>query len=192
MKYLTRDILKAPDLSTASELLRKHLGLETALSPSVTRRALEDPVFAKALYATRKLPGVMKKLTASAEQAARPSSMAVTAKAAAGVLKWGMEGLEHAKPWDITRRLGACRSCPFEAPTPDMLVYRGAKVVVGKDAKICTSCHCLTNTKAAMARERCPEKDPNDPRVSRWGEPWEPPKVLPGSPWAQGGAAGPT
>ena len=77
----------------------------------------------------------------------------------------------------------ACNACEFQAEAPDTLVYRGAKVAVGKDAKICTICNCLTNTKAAISTESCPEPDPERPELSRWGEVWTDPAGHPDGPW---------
>ena len=167
------EIRAAPSIGQAAALLGARLNLGGPAPEKATRRALDDPRYARALDATRKLPDLLARLLAAPEAAPR-SSARVTAKAAGSALKWGMEGLEPARPWDISRRLAACRACPHEVPAPDTLVYRGAKVVAGKDARICEICGCLTNTKAAMARERCPEKDPDDPETSRWGEPWTP------------------
>jgi hypothetical protein len=115
------------------------------------------------------------------EPAATPSAAKLAAQAAGTVLKWGMEGLRQSDPWVIERRLAACAACEYRAPAPDTLVYRGAKVLAGKDSEICTICHCLLNTKAAISTEHCPEKDPDDPALSRWGEPWVTPRT--GWPW---------
>jgi hypothetical protein len=120
---------------------------------------------------------------AGSAPAAPPAAARLAARAAGAVLKWGMAGLEHAEPWVIEARLAACAACPHLAPAPDTLVYRGVKVVAGQDATICSVCHCLTNTKAAMATEHCPEQDPANPALSRWGEPWTDPATLPGWPW---------
>ena len=167
------------------------LALADPAPPAVAERAMADPLFARALFTSRKIPSALQwLLTAPADarvaeapsdgkpggkEDATPSSLELAAKAAGSLLKWGMAGLEHAKPWEIERRLAACDACEFRDDAPDKLVYRGAAVAVGKDAKICTSCHCLINTKAALATERCPERDSDSPELSRWGEPWEEP-----------------
>jgi len=171
----------------AAETLGKVLGLDGAAPADAARKALDDPLFARALWAARKFPDLRDRLlqqpAAMRVNAAAPSSAATVKKAVGGLLKWGMEGLKPAPPWVIERRLAACNSCTFQAPAPETLVYRGAKVVVGKDARICTSCNCLTNTKAAISTERCPERDPENPELSRWGEPWVDPKDHPQGPW---------
>jgi hypothetical protein len=184
---LPDDVLDAGSVEDAAARLGEHLGLDGAAPLAATRRALDDPLYARALWSSRKLPELRSQLVAAAvaeaERARPPSSGVLAAKAAGSVLKWGMEGLRHAEPWRIQRRLAACARCEFRAPAPNTLIYRGAKVVAGKDAKICTACHCLINTKAALATERCPERDPSDPSVSRWGEPWVPPEEHPEGPW---------
>lgn len=157
-----------------------------------------DPDFDRALYAVRKMPDVLLRLLTDPSlarirtpenternpeppAAKTPSNAKLAAKAAGSVLKWGMDGLKPAAPWVIERRLAACAACEFEAPAPDKLVYRGAEVAVGKGAKICTSCDCLIKTKAAMSTEHCPEKSPDNPDLSRWGEPWQ--EQATGWPW---------
>jgi hypothetical protein len=193
-------IHNAPSPEVAAERLGVLLGLDAPAPLAATRLALEDRLFARALLATRMLPEVRDQLLATPGTAHiaghpdiggtqaptsthSPSSIQLTTKAASAVLKWGMDGLRHAKPWAIERRLRACNACDFQVEAPDTLVYRGAKVVVGKNAKICTQCHCLINTKAALATEHCPEQDPTDTTQSRWGEPWLAPEHHPTGPW---------
>lgn len=176
---LPAEIAQAVSIEEAAERLGALLGLDGAAPLAATRRALDDPRYARALLSSRKLPRLRAQLLA----AAAPPAGAIAAKAAGGILKWGMQGLRHAEPWRIERRLAACARCAFQAPAPETLVYRGARVLVGKDAKICTACHCLTNTKAALATEHCPVQDPADPSLSRWGEPWLPPEKHPKGPW---------
>lgn len=184
---LPDEIVNAPSLAEAAERLGAHLGLDGPAPQDATRRALDDPGYAKALLGLRKLPDLRDRLLAqpAAHRLAddAPSSLGLAAKAAGSVLKWGMEGLRPAEPWVIERRLAACNSCEFQAPAPDRLVYRGVEVATGKDARICTACHCLTNTKAAISTELCPEMDPDNPGLSRWGEPWVPPEEHPKGPW---------
>ncbi len=200
MTTLPDDIRDAPSEDVAAARLGALLGLDRSAPLPATRRALQDALFARALITARKIPAVRDQLLAAPETARiapgpgqdappasdpapAPSSVQLGAKAAGAVLKWGMEGLKHAEPWVIERRLAACNACEFQDDAPETLVYRGAKVVVGKDAKICTRCHCLTNTKAALSTEHCPERDPQTPDLSRWAEPWVDPETLPGWPW---------
>lgn len=95
----------------------------------------------------------------------------------------GADGLKHAEPWVVERRLSACGRCKFQTDAPDTSIYRGAKVVVGKDAKICEQGDCPTNTMAALAIEHCPEKDLANPELSRWQEPWVDTDKLSKWPW---------
>lgn len=186
---LLDEIAHAPSIDEAARRLGERLNLGGPAPIAATRRAVNEPLFARALLATRKLPGIRDRLLA-APHASRvggasqpPSSGEVAAKAAGSVLKWGMAGLRPAEPWVIERRLAACNGCEHQAPAPDTLIYRGVRVAVDKDAKICTLCHCLTNTKAAISTERCPDPDPADPTRSRWGETWVPPEQHQQGPW---------
>lgn len=180
---LPPEITEAATLEEAARRLGAALDLDGSAPLEATRRALDDPRYAQALIATRKLPAIRDRFLADPSSAPTPSGGALARKAAGSVLKWGMEGLKPAAPWVIERRLAACASCEYQAPAPDTLIYRGARVAVGKDAKICTICHCLTNTKAAISTEHCPAKDPADPTLSRWNEPWIPPEEHPEGPW---------
>jgi hypothetical protein len=186
---LPAEIAGAATPEAAAARLGAWLGLAGPAPAEATRRALADPRFALALAGARNLPGMRDALLAGAlavppAAAAPPRGAARTAaKAAGAVLKWGMDGLRPAAPWVIERRLAACAACPNQAPAPETLVYRGARVVAGKDARICTLCGCLTNTKAAISTELCPGRDPADPARSRWGEPWTPPEEHPEGPW---------
>lgn len=182
------EVASAATIEEAAARLGALLELEGPAPLAATRRALADPDFARALVGVRKLPAVRDRLLVGGVRAGPASGTAPPAAlsaihAAGAVLKWGMEGLRPARPWVIERRLAACNACEFQAAAPDTLVYRGAKVVVGKDAKICTVCTCLTNTKAALSTERCPRRDPRDPERSRWGEPWVDPSEHPDGPW---------
>jgi hypothetical protein len=195
---LPDDIRNAASLEEAAARLGALLGLDHPVPLPAARRALADAPFARALLTSRKLAAIRDQMLAapetvriapSSEPRARapfsaPSPSArILAKAAGTVLKWGMAGLSHAEPWVIERRLAACNGCEFQADAPDTLLYRGVQVVVGKDARICTRCRCLTNTKAALATEHCPERDPANPELSRWGAPWVDPETLSGWPW---------
>lgn len=188
-------VLAAPTPDAAAVALGAFLGLEGAAPVDAARRAQKDPYFAQGLYAARKMPAVIRQMLVAPDTVRFPQARAATpaaeeplapppppgtgsvlAKAGAAVLKWGMSGLKHAQPWQIETRIAACNACPHQAPAPDTLIYRGAKVVAGKDARICTLCHCLTNTKAALATETCPDRDPAAPALSRWQEPYVDPQ----------------
>ncbi len=183
------DVASAATLEEAAARLGTLLELGRPAPLSATRRALADSNFARALVGVRKMPAVRDRLLASEIRAAgastsiAPPAAQSAVRAAGAVLKWGMEGLRPAMPWVIERRLAACNDCEFRAEAPDTLIYRGAKVLVGKDAKVCTVCACLINTKAAISTERCPEPDPAHPERSRWGEPWTDPSEHPDGPW---------
>ncbi len=187
IQTLPDKITGAASLEEAATLLGAELGLAGPAPLEAARRALNEPLYARALLALRKMPALRDQFLADPCEirlsAAAPSSAAVVKQAAGSLLKWGMEGLKPAEPWVIERRIAACNSCKFQAPAPNTVIYRGVKVVVGKDAKICVSCNCLTNTKAAISTEHCPEKDPEDPGLSRWGDPWVPLKNHPKGPW---------
>lgn len=189
---LPEEITGAPSLEEAQEKLGQHLGLPGPAPKAATERARKDALFARALHNLRNMPDLRDRVLMEAEamkvndapsEVRDPSTGKVVKKAAAALLKWGAEGLHPSEPWLIESRLAACNACDKQVPAPETLIYRGAKVVVGQDAKICATCHCLTNTKAAIPTEKCPEKDPDNPELSRWGEPWVPVEEHPEGPW---------
>lgn len=181
---LPETIRDAESPAEAEARLGALLGLPGPAPAAATARARADPRFARALLGLRRLPDLRDRLLAdpgnaaydpaapaTAPRPAPPAAPALAAKAAGAVLKWGMAGFEHPAPWVIERRLAACAACPHRVPAPPTLVWRGISRATGKDARICALCHCLVNTKAAIASETCPDRDPADPARSRWGEP---------------------
>jgi len=192
MSAVTQDPQSPEEFNAAAARLGEELGLDGPAPAMATQRAMKDPDFVRALKALRKFPELRDQMLAAPETArirkpgdtlpphepqsddAPPSAAQLAAKAAGAVLKWGMDGLQPAQPWVIERRLAACNACNFQVPAPDTLAYRGAKVLAGKDATICKVCHCLIKTKAAISTEACPEKDLDNPALSRWQEPWTP------------------
>jgi hypothetical protein len=190
IEFISGRLAETASLKEASLRLGEYLGLEGEAPEAATRRALNEPLYLKALCSVRRMPSVLDQLLANELGIAGPPAAEkkygagqLVATAAASLLKWGAQGLPVAKPWVIESRLAACDSCEHQQAAPDTLVYRGAKVAVGKDAKICTLCGCLTNTKAAIATELCPSPDPHVPGRSRWGEPWVDPNEHPKGPW---------
>ena len=181
---LPSDIRSADSLELAAEKLGHFLGLPDAAPLEATRRALDEPRYALALMASRKMPEVRNRLLETGLPAGGGTSgAAVVGKAARGILKWGADGLRMAEPWVIQKRLAACEACELNVPAPDTLVYRGARVAVGPGARICDSCKCLIKTKVALSTEHCPERDRDDAEMSRWGEPFVAPEEHPAGPW---------
>lgn len=176
---LPNEIPAAGNIEESARLLGEVLGLSSSAPIPATRRAIDDPRYASALLATRKLPEIRDKLLYQDS----PSNSHIIRKASSGMLKWGMDGMKPAPPWVIERRLKACNSCVHQIPAPAKLIYRGVEVATGKDAKICEVCDCLTNTKAAIVTEHCPVKNPENHLFSMWGETWVPPEQHPTGPW---------
>lgn len=179
---LWREVRNAPNSEDAAKKLGECLGLDGAASPQLTERVLADSQFGKMLIGLRNIPEMRDRLIAE-QPRVKPKTVDVLKQATKGALKWGMKGLKPAEPWVIGRRLAACNACEHQVPAPDTLVYRGAKVLVGKDAKVCEICNCLTNTKAAISTERCPKRSEEDPGQSKWNEPWVDPQDHAQGPW---------
>ena len=114
MTDLPDDIRAAATPEEAARRLGAALGLGGPAPIPATERALADPLFARALWATRKLPAMRDRMLADpttakvgAAPSETPSAAKLAGKAAGAVLKWGMDGLRHAEPWVIERRLAA-------------------------------------------------------------------------------------
>lgn len=185
---LPDEITKAKDLSEVAQKLGLHLGLDSPAPLAAAKRACSDELYARALHSLRKLPQMRDLVLAAANdvktnEPSGPTNSELVKKAANSVLKWGMDGLKPSEPWIIEKRLAACNACDKQVPAPNTLIYKGATIAVGKDAKICATCNCLTNTKAAIPTEKCPERAMDNPNLSRWGEPWEPIEEHPEGPW---------
>jgi hypothetical protein len=88
------------------------------------------------------------------------------------------------------RRIAACRACEhYVALTDDLLHVLGGRIV--GEERMCARCGCFMGLKARFARAHCPEPDPHDERVNRWGESREESVRAATGPWVGSGAERP-
>jgi hypothetical protein len=160
------------------------LGLEKPVPLAVLLRAIDDPGFAADLITCRHTPGFLAALfddrrtrayaPAAAEKPA--SALALAAKAAAALTRWGRAGFSTVDDATLARRERACLACP-NLSEPRSLVQ--TLVPTGRPddrlghrlgAKICTLCGCVAGKKIRLPTEACPDAHPVSAGVTRWGE----------------------
>ena len=100
------------------------------------------------------------------------SNMELMSKATKALFAWGKTGFQRADEATIERRWAACQACEFLTDPPQTMMYQGIKLLAGKETKICSACGCAANKKVMLPTEKCPKQDPENPELSRWGEPW--------------------
>ena len=94
-------------------------------------------------------------------------------KATKALFAWGKTGFQRADEEVVKRRWAACQGCDFLTDPPKTMMYQGIKLLAGKGTKICSACGCVANKKVTLPTEKCPKQDPDNPNLSRWGEPWK-------------------
>jgi hypothetical protein len=160
------------------------LGLEKPVPHAVLLRAIDDPAFAADLLTCRNAPGFLaalfddRRTRAYAPAAAAPqqSSLALAAKAATALARWGKAGFSTVDEATLARRESACLACP-NLGAPQSAVQRLAASAadgrVGRRLgdKTCTLCGCIVAKKIRLPTESCPDAHPTRARLTRWGEP---------------------
>jgi hypothetical protein len=110
-------------------------------------------------------------------QAGPPGNGQLVAQAAGAVTRWARAGFAVVDLEVLTRREDACLACPHLSEPYSGLhklgLARDAGERVGTRAgkKACGKCGCVVSRKIRMATESCPDAHPDDPGLTRWGEP---------------------
>jgi hypothetical protein len=163
------------------------LGVDRELPPAVLRRAMLDSNFAHRLLVSRRAPGFLNALIEDpanarfsppdfpmpdvpAGEAASASNVELLGRAARSLAKWAAAGFTHADEATRSRRLAACQACPHAVREPQQFAYRLAGGG-SRDTGVCGLCGCPVARKARMSTEACPAADPEQPGLTRWGEP---------------------
>lgn len=165
----------------------KYLGLQGAAPAGVTRRAMEDRMFAHYLVVCREHPSYLEKLLKDPKNkkyedtAAGPavtvlpvaddrSNLELVARASKSLFKWAQAGFERVDQVEFDKRFETCKTCPFLAAAPDKMVYK-FKLKNETDMRVCNACGCVASRKARLATEACPKADPANPGFNHWGQP---------------------
>lgn len=83
---------------------------------------------------------------------------------------WSKTGFTQVSPEVYERRAAACLSCPHLVEPTGKPIYK-VSLPSREDARICALAGSVASRMARMPSERCPDRDPSNPAVSRWGEP---------------------
>jgi len=173
----------APQEPTSAELSARWLDVLGTLPPgydtipdAVLARASQDDRFARYLVECRQNPHLLSMLfadPANKDYAPRSSrrprtNLQAATQAAASLAKWAGTAFRSVDLAEADRRLSVCRACPHianidAAPT----VTR----IASSETAICGLCGCPLGRKARMATESCPDADPRQPGLNRWGQP---------------------
>ena len=150
------------------------LGLGAPVEEEVLAAALDHPSYATNLLVCRGTPALLQQLLAHppARKGADIPLPTLLRRGAEALLRWGRSGFSTVAGDVLERRLDACGACPNLASPPEdkKILYRLAGTAAGARS-VCRVCGCPVTRKAAMAFEACPDADPDNPGMTRWGEP---------------------
>lgn len=150
--------------------LGRILNLDAPVAPDVFVSAAEDPIYARNLLTCRNTPAFRDRLLARPPRrwtADLPGDAALLRSAAKSFWTWAKSGMQTVSDEIYRSRLAACESCPHLGKAPgDRALYKLAGT-----GPICTLCGCKVASKARLATDGCPGRDPSDPTLTRWGEP---------------------
>jgi len=177
------------------------LGQDEPVPVEVALRALAEPSFEADLIIAREAPGFQRALfthratlayraeqeatearptptmAGEPESAAGFGTIGLLARAAVAVARWGRGGFATVAPEVLQRREDACLTCPnLVEPEHTLLRLVPAGPVsdqVGSrtGGRSCGLCGCVVSRKMRMPTEFCPDRHPDDARLTRWGEP---------------------
>jgi len=178
------------DLATARESLREWLGSTAEPAREAVIAALVHPGYRHRLWMARHTPEALESLlrrppplppgaaTMAGLDSARDavttpggtSTTELLVRAAASATRWAASGFRMADEATQRRRIDACGQCPHQVTPPRAGAYRllGA---ARQHSRICGLCGCVTTAKAGVLTEACPAPHPEDPELTRWGEP---------------------
>lgn len=172
---------KFEEARTWEELCR-HFGellhLNAPAPLAAVRRAMQDDKYAHYLMSVRESPSMLRILLDDPRnqeyEAPKPAEItqsqgALVAKAAEALVKWGKAGFKRVDDETYQQRWSACQACPNLVDPPELPIYK-ALSFQKSDLRICALCGCTASRKAQVPTERCPDEDPSNPAVNRWGQ----------------------
>jgi hypothetical protein len=160
------------------------LEVDRPVSKQVLFGALQDPTYARNLLVSRRSPQHIEYLLSHPpvvempeEDAQMPSNGELLQHAASGLMKWARTGFSVVEEATLQKREDACLACPkLVMPTrflQKMLPARKESTEIGRRTgdRVCDICGCSISRKIRLTSEVCPGQDPDNPGVSRWGDP---------------------
>jgi hypothetical protein len=149
---------------------------DTKVPEPVLERAIHDPLYLHHLLLIKDSQSLLEKLIHEVMEALptvstgiRQPNIKEIANATQSILSAVAVPSLRTSDNDLKLRLDACYSCDNRVSAPNQGLYRVSKVVMGGD--VCRLCGCHVETKARLARERCPAPDETNPGFNRWGQP---------------------
>lgn len=150
--------------------LAELLELEEPVREEVLLAALADEQYARNLLTCRRAPALMRYLLANPPRTEPDSTLELAQRAASAFGRWAMAGFSTVDEATYRRRLDRCAGCPhLKAPDSHQRLYQ--VVSRGAHPSVCGRCGCVVARKARLTSEHCPDVHPDDPALTRWGEP---------------------
>ena len=135
------------------------LGLDGPVPESVLIAAVENEDYARNLLLCRRDPELLSDLLARPPRRPRRfGAVEVAARGSRALARWAATGFTTVDDATYHRRMSACVQCPELSGQ-------------GSDRPVCSLCGCRVVWKARMTSESCPAASPDDPSLTRWGEP---------------------
>ncbi len=154
------------------------LGIEQTVPEKVLMAALENPRYAKKLFANRNNPNIHDLISNPPEFRAGNysdfSNGTLLAKAGKAILNWGLSGFATVSNETLKKREDACLSCPNLDAAKRVLQRISAssrvsdKIGERTGNKTCSICGCVVKNKMRLATDTCPEETISG--LNRWGE----------------------
>ncbi len=94
----------------------------------------------------------------------------LAAKAGKALFDWAKTGFAVLDQDAFEARFSACERCDRLSEPPENLAYALTRTK-RSDPRVCGACGCTAARKARLASEQCPLTDPDNPALTRWGEP---------------------
>lgn len=150
------------------------LGLDGPVDEEVLVAAIRNPSYATNLLICRDAPQFLAQLLGSPPVARSddPSAGELMKRGVEALWRWSRTGFTTVDSDVLKRRLAACETCPhlYAPEGAKRILYALTGTAAGRKS-VCRKCGCPVTRKAGMAGESCPDAHPDDPRLTRWGEP---------------------
>ncbi len=169
--YETEEELESA-LSLISKEISEATGGRETISRKIAAKVAVDPSFAGRLIAKRGSPEGFKEIALQSERQGTPKwAPAMTARlaldVARGLARWAAHGFGEVAEDVLEKRRAACLACPNLTEPGDHLFVRKT---LGWTTEVCSLCSCAVEKKIRLPTETCPESDPDNPGLNRWGE----------------------
>jgi hypothetical protein len=147
-----------PATDDQRDALGRILGLDGPVPESVLIAAVEHEDYARNLLLCRREPELLHDLIARPPHKRRLGPVELAARGSRALARWAATGFTTVDDATYQRRMSACVQCPELSGQ-------------GSDRPVCSLCGCQVVWKARMTSENCPAASPDDPSLTRWGEP---------------------